>query len=180
MKHLLIILGALFYITAASQNSLTDKTNQVSDEFQQMRQNDKRYLDSLVSVYESNANVNRLELALEILRVCPGEDNMTYIPIVEDQIKNYEDTTSNQRQLNIYKAELELFKGAHYYLVENDRELTLLHYKKEHDLRVKAKDTIRLVDYYMRLSNFYQEDGGYLEMLDLLKTGLSNFNKWGS
>lgn len=179
MKHLLIILGALFYITAASQNSLTDKTNQVSDEFQQMRQNDKRYLDSLVSVYESNANVNRLEIALEILRVCPGEDNMTYIPIVEDQIKNYEDTTSNQRQLNIYKAELELFKGAHYYLVENDRELTLLHYKKEHDLRVKAKDTIRLGDYYMRLSNFYQEDGRYLEMLDLLKTGLSNFNKWG-
>ncbi len=169
----------LGYIHAVAQNSLMDKTNQVSNDFQEMRQNDTRYLDSLVNVLESDSDVNRLELALEILRICPGEDNMTYIPIVAEQLKIYSDTTSEQRQLTIYKAELELFKGAHYYLVENNRELTLAHYDNEHELRVKARDTIGLIDYYMRMVNFYEEEGNYLNMLEMLKEGLSNFNRWG-
>ena len=164
-----------------TQNELIGANEDITESYQQLKDNEKSYYDSLVVVYKSNQQINRLDLLMNLLQICPGEDNVVYLPEATDIINAQMATTKDDSVKVImtgYLADIKLYEAAYQIQELADKEAGRISYEEELKLRKSIHDSAGTVRAYMRISNLYEDQGDYYGKLNLLKDAVQTFEKW--
>jgi len=179
---LLLLAGFIFTpSTWYAQNELIGANEDITESYQQLKDNEKSYYDSLVVIYKNNQQINRLDLLMDLLEICPGEDNVIYLPEATDIINAQMATAKDDSVKMImtgYLAEIKLYEAAYQIQELADKEAGLISYEEELRLRKSIHDSTGAVRAYMRISNLYEDLGDYYGKLNLLKDAVQTFEKW--
>jgi len=179
---LLLLAGFMFTpSTWHAQNELIGANEDITESYQQLKDNEKSYYDSLVVIYKNNQQINRLDLLMDLLEICPGEDNVIYLPEATDIINAQMATAKDDSVKMImtgYLAEIKLYEAAYQIQELADKEAGLISYEEELRLRKSIHDSAGAVRAYMRISNLYEDLGDYYGKLNLLKDAVQTFEKW--
>jgi serine phosphatase RsbU (regulator of sigma subunit) len=183
-SKLVFLLLTAFLLSAPilySQNELIGANEDITESYQQLKDNEKSYYDSLVLIYKNNQQINRLDLLMDLLEICPGEDNVIYLPEATDIINAQMATAKDDSVKMImtgYLAEIKLYEAAYQIQELADKEAGLISFEEELRLRKSIHDSAGAVRAYMRISNLYEDLGDYYGKLNLLKDAVQTFEKW--